>query len=285
MELLLRTYKAAEPASLTLLLISSLVDAARFITEHEELFAAKTARVAIMGGVVESSLQEQVAYLEPDRSAGTSLFCLDSTEIVYRRCQERGIGLVVLSRVAAIAASLPAFIYDELASLGHPVAMRMRESERTAKEGLYRKAISQGADRQGLPARCDRQWFSETFCAHADLSSVGPDQSVWPHIITSVVYDALALLSAHPTTLDAFFEVGVKEVGGVKHCVVGLNKDHSGIRDANKLRSFLMDALRYALTNSLEEARRHSGRNGARGGAKATATEFVTRLNRRRHSS
>lgn len=259
-EVLLRTYESAEPASLTLVLISSLLDAAEFIEQHEELFAAKTARVAIMGGVVPTSLQG--TQLEPDRSAANHRFDMAATEVVYRRCQELGVSLVVLTRSAAYAASVPAFIYDELASLGHPVALRLRESQRKAIDALFKRAVLPKEDpgRLGLPERCDRSWFSQTFCGGAELASVGSDdgRSVWPYVTSLVMYDALALLSAHPATLDAFFEVGIKEVNGVEHCVVGTSDDHPGVRDANKLRSFLMDSFRCALSSSLEEVRTHT---------------------------
>jgi len=255
--LLLRVYEEAEPHSLTLLLISSLVDAAQFIESHEELFALKTARVAIMGGVAESSLQEGSDYIEPDRSAANHRFDFNATELVYRRCQELGVALVVLTRSAAYATSVPAFIYDELASLGHPVALRLRENQREAIEVLFKRACLPPSDpgRLGLPERCGIEWFSQTFCTGTDLSSVSSGRSVWPYVTSLVMYDALALLAAHPKTLDAFFEVALKEVNDVTHCVVGLNDEHPGIRDTNLLRTFLMDGLRYALSVSQREAR------------------------------
>ncbi|KAL1511186.1 hypothetical protein AB1Y20_006001 [Prymnesium parvum] len=69
-DLLLRTYEEAKPNSITLLLIASLTDAADFIKSHEKLFARKTCRVAIMGGVMNSV--DHSKPLEPDPTAQKS---------------------------------------------------------------------------------------------------------------------------------------------------------------------------------------------------------------------
>ena len=106
--------------------------------------------------------------------------------------------------------------------------------------------------RLGLPARCDRAWFSQTFCGGANLDVVSEGQSVWPYVTSLIMYDAFALLAAHPTTLQAFFEVDIRTVAGVEHIVVGPSDEKPGVRDPHKLRSFLMNALRYALAESVD---------------------------------
>ena len=47
--------------------------------------------------------------------------------------------MTILTRAAAYAASVPAFIYDELATLGHPVALRLRESQLKSISDLWRR--------------------------------------------------------------------------------------------------------------------------------------------------
>tara|TARA_B110001469_G_C9455606_1_gene229900 strand:+ start:45 stop:476 length:432 start_codon:yes stop_codon:yes gene_type:complete len=41
---------------------------------------------------------------------------------------------------------------------------------------------------------------------------------------------------------------------GVEHMVIGTSEERPGIRNGNALRSFLMDAFRYALSETLEHA-------------------------------
>ena len=55
-----------------------------------------------------------------------------------------------------------------------------------------------------------------------------------------------------PWATQAFFTVDFRKVGGVTHIIVGPSDEQSGVRDPHKLRSFLMDGLRYALSVSLE---------------------------------
>ena len=49
-------------------------------------------------------------------------------------------------------------------------------------------------------------------------------------------------------------QVELKTVQGIEHMVVGTSEEKTGIRNANALRSFLMDAFRYALSESYEHA-------------------------------
>ena len=50
------------------------------------------------------------------------------------------------------------------------------------------------------------------------------------------------------------WQVELKVVRGTEHIVVGASDDRPGVRDAHKLRSFLMNALRHALAESHTEA-------------------------------
>ena len=109
--------------------------------------------------------------------------------------------------------------------------------------------------------RLDRSWFVNTFCG----GSVPPAEAlktpgaIWPHVTSLAMARPLALLTAHPGALHAFFDVEVKLVGEVEHVVVGVGAvggavEASGVREAHQLRAFLMDALRYALLDSREHA-------------------------------
>lgn len=69
------------------------------------------------------------------------------------------------------------------------------------------------------------------------------------------MYDPITLLAAHPLTLQTFFEVDIRRVGGVDHIVVGLTDEQHGLRDPHRLRAFLMNALYYGLAESVDVVR------------------------------
>ena len=117
LKLLLKTYLAADDHSLTLLIIAAMTDAAAFIEQQPSLFAAKTRSVAIMGGVDPACLDPSAQMMMPDQSAANHVGDQPAAATVFRRCQELGVRLVVLTRAAAYGASVPAFIYDELATV------------------------------------------------------------------------------------------------------------------------------------------------------------------------
>ena len=54
--------------------------------------------------------------------------------------------------------------------------------------------------------------------------------------------------------LQAFYEVEVRTVKGVDHVIIGPSNEQPGVPDPHKLRSFVMNALRYALAESREDA-------------------------------
>jgi uncharacterized membrane protein YgcG len=122
--------------------------------------------------------------------------------------------LVILTRTAAYSTPVPAFIYDELASIEHPIALRLRATQVGAIEALWRRAaLPKGhADRRGLPGRCDRGWFQRTFCGGVDLSSLPANASIWPHVQSFIMYDPLALLACCGRTLETFCDPEVKVV-------------------------------------------------------------------------
>ena len=65
-------------------------------------------------------------------------------------------------------------------------------------------------DRAELPARCDVEWFAETFCGGADLSLDIAD--IEPYLVCLMLPDAVAMLACCPDALDHFFEVETKAV-------------------------------------------------------------------------
>ena len=171
-ELLLRwQYEDAAAKSLTLLCISSLTDAAALVRAHEALFVEKTRSVTIMGGVepfdergAEDGDDDDESLLVPD-TAQNNMFDRPAAEFFYRRCQELGVPLVVVTRHVAYKCPMPRSIYDDMARTNHPVGRRLRDSQRASIELLWQRACApDSAGRLGLPPRCDKDWFCDTFC-------------------------------------------------------------------------------------------------------------------------
>ena len=120
--------------------------------------------------------------------------------------------LVVVTRSAVLAASVPPFLFDEIASTGHPVATELRKASYRSVQAVW-ALLNQplGSDaRQGLPAECDHKWFSRTFCGGRDLGALQGEEDkalIWPYISAVGIEETLAILASHPKTLDTFFEV------------------------------------------------------------------------------
>ena len=277
---LLEEFTRATDDSLTLLVTTALSDLAAFIQAHTAEFKKKARRIVVLGDVEAASLNSDTSvagalsssntpsdeaaasvpgyysahYLRPNLSSPNFALDPDAAKCVFCACQDLDVQLIVLSAAATAAAPLPSFMYDELATLAHPVALRLRESHRAALQALWGCASAP----QGLPIRRgfaeNRAWFSRSFCGGADLSAIGEDRLIWPYVKEFNLLDPLGLLACHPATLEAFYEPDVKELQSVEHMVIGMSADRPGVRDCAKLRSYILDGCRHALSESLAHA-------------------------------
>ncbi|KAJ1459125.1 hypothetical protein M885DRAFT_460395 [Pelagophyceae sp. CCMP2097] len=238
-------YDKAPLGGLHLLCISSLTDAADFVRSHPELFAAKTKSVTIMGGVLPFDATDGAPLL-PD-SAHNNTFDFASAEYVYATVQALRIPLVVLSRHAAYTCPVPRRIYDDLAWTGHPVGLRLQQTQRDCIEGLWKRAASADlARRAGLPARCDKAWFVQTFCSSAPEGlERSQDDAVWDLITSFNMYDPLALIACVPELRHKFFACQTKRVQGVDHVIIGMSEEETGVKPGmvEPLRDFIYRGL------------------------------------------
>ena len=251
--LLERVFVAAPRKGLDVLCISSLKDAAAFLREHEALFVEKARSVTIMGGVEPFDERDEGKLLVPD-TAQNNVFDKAAAAFFYRRCQELGVPLVVVSRHAAYKCPMPRTIYDDMARTGHPIGRRLRDSQRTSIEHLWKRAASpEGVDRLGLPMRCDKAWFCNTFCRGQGLERTA-DESIWDLIVSFNMYDPMALLCAVDST-RCYFKPTVKRVLGVDHLVVGTSPDSPGVHDetTEELRDFLYANFLRGITMDFSE--------------------------------
>jgi len=246
--LLRRVYQEAKPKSLTVLIIASLKDPAIFLRDNEKLFAAKTKEVVIMGGVKKdyssnfegkTSEMAKGKFLEPD-DAHNQEFDSAASKFLFRRCQELGIPLVIISRWSAYAAKMPRETYDVLALSGSSIGRRLRNAQRGSIEQLWVRACAPLNDpaRKGLPPRCDRKWFINTFCGGRDDPARGSEQPVWDLVDGFMQYDTLALLAAVPSIREKYFQpetVITRAQSGTKitNLIIGRSKEDHQLKLPN----------------------------------------------------
>lgn len=245
-ELLARSLQSCEDGTAVLLLISGLTDAAQLLREHAELVKKKVVEVAIMGGVEQKDnvvLLDAEGYMIPD-SAANNKFDMDAAKYVYRRFQELGIGLTILTREAAYAAPVPRDLYDSMAATGHPVGIKLRESQRKAIQDLWFRANLPADDirRNKLPERCDKKWFTQTFCSGNGMERTGDDE-IWDLIQSFQLYDPMTLIAAIPELATLFYEPQVVTVRGVAHKIIGVSKNLHGVKDAPALVTFMSECF------------------------------------------
>ena len=240
--LLFRLYEEAAPRSLTLCIIASLKDPALFLRDHEALFGAKTKEVVIMGGVEapppSASAGDEGVLLVPD-TANNNTFDAAASAFFYRRCQEIGVRIVVVSRWAAYAAKMPRDVYDELALSGSSIGWRLRNSQRESIEVLWRRACATDETvRKKLPPRCDRAWFIETFCAGRDEPGRDGACPIWDLVDGFMQYDTIAVLAAVPSLRAKYFAPRpVRGPGrrGAVNLLIGAAQDEPGVSQPEEL--------------------------------------------------
>mmetsp|Transcript_30125 Transcript_30125/g.70256 ORF Transcript_30125/g.70256 Transcript_30125/m.70256 type:complete len:819 (+) Transcript_30125:71-2527(+) len=231
--LLHHLYEVASSKSLSILCIASLKDVALFMRDNEAMFRRKTKEVVIMGGVEvppDGGALPAGSYLIPD-TAHNQEFDKAASAFVFRRCQELGVRLVVVSRWAAYPVKMPRGTYDQLALSGSSIGRRLRNAQRESIEALWARACAPAGDarRGGLPNRCDRAWFISTFCNGRDDPDRTGDQTVWDLVEGFVQYDSVALLCAIPSLRSKFFEpvqVSTRSMDGVivDNLVIGVRQ-------------------------------------------------------------
>jgi len=260
---------AAEDRSLVLVVVSSLKDAAELIREEGALVKRKVRQVVIQGGVLPFSPGVAAAgeMLEPD-SAHNNAFDAASSRFFYRRCQELGVPLLVLSRFAAYGCQVPRSTYDDLAAAGGQIGRRLQETQRTSIERLWRRACApaDSPSRAGLPVRCDKRWFCDTFLG-GDGRDRTEDVSIWDLVRGFNMYDPIALVAAVPALVERFFETDDLVVHGVRHRVVGVSADRSGVRPGSGLQEWLCAAFLEGarLEAAAEEGEEELPRSGSMG--------------------
>ena len=125
--------------------------------------------------------------------------------------------LVIVGRLAAYECPVRRRIYDDLARNGSPIAWRLRSTQRNSIEALWRRACAPvgSAARGGLPARCDSEWFSTTFC-NGGAAGRTAKEPVWDVVSSFQMYDSMAVVAAVPKLRKRFFTPSFHRVQGIE---------------------------------------------------------------------
>ncbi len=212
---------------LTIVVTSSMKDIAIFVRDNPTLFASKTREVVVMGGckpvhIIDSKTGLTTDYTsahasnvwetlsntecEPD-AANNNTFDPAASAFFYSQCQKMNITFTVVSRYAAYAAKMPRSVYDDLALTGSSIGWRLRNSQRCSIDQLWRRACSLDPEiRQGLPPRCDRKWFINTFCDGEDDPSRCSADTAWDLVTGFMQYDTITLFAAVPAIREIHFD-------------------------------------------------------------------------------
>lgn len=243
--LMRRVLREAEDGSVTFLLISSFKDIAQFLSSNEELFQAKVRAVVAMSGVDQESCEAAIAGmgtpLLPDPQTHNHCFDLEAASFTFKRLQELGIPMTIVTRFAAYGCPVPRHVYDLMIRnlVPNPVACRLSRAQQASIDRLWRDVCA--GDK--LPARCDRAWFCNTFCGGEGLDRAA-EAPVWDLVKHFHMYDPMALLAAIPSKRELFFE-SAEVIGahGTLHRIIGAVPGN-GVRSdvAEDLRNALADA-------------------------------------------
>lgn len=219
----------AAPKSLSIVILASLKDASSLLERHEQLFVDRVRDVTIMGGVKWPITQ----YAVPD-SAHNNSFDTGASAFFYERCQELRVPLIIVGRDACYEVPAPQDIYEQLGQTGSQMGSRLRDAAHSTIDDLRRRASASGAERRGLPARCDATWFADTFChGNPDVLIRPARESVWDLVVSFNLYDVVALALSIPALRAAFVHPDCAvSINQCQHAFVGCGEGAPAFRSA-----------------------------------------------------
>eukprot|EP00927_Polykrikos_kofoidii_P032349 TRINITY_DN27592_c0_g1_i1.p1 TRINITY_DN27592_c0_g1~~TRINITY_DN27592_c0_g1_i1.p1 ORF type:complete len:1631 (-),score=249.87 TRINITY_DN27592_c0_g1_i1:130-4839(-) len=237
-QLMCKVLRAAPNMSVTLLLLSSMRDAARLLRQEESLFLAKVAHVTLLGGLQKADTDDSFEPQKPnhhttyqvDPASMTNFYDLSAADFVIKRLQQLGVNITTISRYASYNLFIPRAVLDLMVRcpLPNPVVCRAYFAQREHIDELWRRVCVGDS----LPTRCSREWFCQTFCDGKGLARES-DDSMWDLITRFVVYQPLALVAALPEICDNYFmpifHLSANQEGHT--CIIGLDEDCSGTQE------------------------------------------------------
>ncbi|CAH0445933.1 hypothetical protein LMG10661_02076 [Ralstonia syzygii subsp. syzygii] len=192
----LRKSLAQATEKVTLVVIAGMTDPCALVTAEPGLVKQMVGRVVIMGSVRPE--KDEDGYVQPDDRAYNNTTDFAAARRFYRRVQELGIPLRVVTREAAYRAAVPRAFYEDVAQSGHPVGLYLKDVQKNALNALW-NGIS-----EGLFAKLDKPWFFNTFIAregdHGDAAAWAARaptfEDIWEQVTRLNLYDPMTLLAA-----------------------------------------------------------------------------------------
>ncbi|NKA16084.1 RipB-effector family protein [Ralstonia solanacearum] len=234
-------------APVTLVVIAGMTDPCALVTAEPGLVKQKVGRVVIMGGVRPD--KDEDGYVQPDDRAYNNTTDFAAACRFYRRVQELGIPLRIVTREAAYRAAVPRTFYEDMAQSGHVVGQYLKDVQKHALNTLW-----DGID-QGRIAKLDKHWFFNTFIAReigqGDAAAWAARNhtfdAIWEQVVRLNLYDPMTLLAAVPASAQMLFRPkAVQDAGRGLVEVIGADEVHCP-SDARQLMSGL---VKMALANT-----------------------------------
>ncbi|QBG89918.1 type III secretion system effector protein [Xanthomonas oryzae] len=201
----MRERLATSPHKLGMVVIAGMTDASALLAEAGDLVREKVASITIMGGI--DPARDADGLVQPDTRAYNNATDIHAARALYRRAQQLGIPLRILTKEAAYKAAVPPAFYEGIARNGHPVGEYLRDVQKNALKGLW-----EGIQANLIPG-LDTAWFFRTFVAAQPQDPVAADQqgalsfdAIWPQVTKLNLYDPLTLLAALPGTARLLFQ-------------------------------------------------------------------------------
>lgn len=201
----MRERLATSPHKLGMVVIAGMTDASALLAEAGDLVREKVASITIMGGI--DPARDADGFVQPDTRAYNNATDIHAARALYRRAQQLGIPLRILTKEAAYTAAVPPAFYEGIARNGHPVGEYLRDVQKNALKGLW-----EGIQANLIPG-LDTAWFFRTFVAAQPQDPAAPGQqgdmtfdAIWPQVTKLNLYDPLTLLAALPGTARLLFQ-------------------------------------------------------------------------------
>ena len=233
----------------------TLVIIAGFTPAHKILFGdpykipdrlRKLKKVVIMGGIQISDTESPLITcngLVPDTAANNEFDTFSSVQMYYYM-QNSGIPMTILTRNAVYACKIPKQFCVTLASKQNPISLRFNKCLSDMMNSMWRASNlpPNHEDREGLPNRCDRDWFLNTFSDGVD-NDLSAEDDIYDYVYTFNLYDPMALIASVDELCDKFYIPRIIEIKNIPHKIIGVSPKETNIRDVSELREYLVDSI------------------------------------------
>ncbi|MFC0140668.1 type III secretion system effector XopQ [Erwinia mallotivora] len=188
---------------LNMVVIAGMTDVNALITACPDLMRQRVDSITIMGGV--EPVRDKNGTVQPDTRSYNNATDLDAARHLYRKAQDLGIPLRIVTKEAAYRTAVSPAFYEGLAKSGHPVGQYLRDVQKSALKGLWEGIQA------GLLPGLNNEWFGRTFMTNAETPAEEKKEAhsfddIWPKVTKLNLYDPLTLLASVRGAASMLFE-------------------------------------------------------------------------------